>query len=76
MTPAAITLADIADIFADPRPVTERCLIADRPCNALDPCSAHRRWSAVTQRTREPLRTTTIAQLCSDRSPSGVAGRP
>jgi Rrf2 family protein len=67
--PDRLSIADIADVFTEQRPHDARCLLGDAPCDALHPCSAHRRWSAITVQAREPLLSTTIAQLCGG-SPS------
>jgi Rrf2 family protein len=76
LRPEDISIADIVDVFADPRPGDVRCLLGDSACDARRPCTAHRRWSAITQQAREPLLRTTIAQLCGEPSPAAVAGRP
>jgi Rrf2 family protein len=74
--PGEITVADIVDVFAEARPTRVRCLLGDRACDAHHPCSAHQRWSAITQQAQEPLRNTTIAHLCGDGSPVDIGGRP
>lgn len=48
--------------FDEPR-TSGVCLLGDRPCDALHPCAAHGRWAAILHAAREPLATTTIAQL-------------
>lgn len=63
--PADLTIADVIRTFDEPaqRPV---CLLGGRTCSAQTPCEAHYRWSAVTAAMREPLTTTSIADLLSD----------
>ena len=57
-----LTLARIVDCFEDVRPNT-RCLLGTRPCDAGNPCRAHRRWTAVQDARRAALADTTIADL-------------
>jgi Rrf2 family protein len=63
--PAVLTVAEIAGTFDEPvaRPM---CLLGGRPCSSAHPCEAHVRWTAVTDAMREPLNTTTVADLLSD----------
>jgi Rrf2 family protein len=58
----AITIAQIADVFAEPVP-QRQCLLGTGPCNAAAPCAAHHHWKRVAIAAREPLITTTIADL-------------
>lgn len=76
VAPESLSVADIADVFADPRPTDARCLLGDARCNAKNPCSAHRRWTELARLAREPLSHTTIGDLCGERRAKGVAGRP
>ena len=76
LPPAEISVADVIDVFADQRPAEARCLLTDARCDGKNPCAAHRRWSSITFRAREPLLNTTIAQLCGEGSLTGVGGRP
>jgi len=69
--PDAITIAEIATIFAD-RPSTRRCLLGSGLCNPARPCAAHSRWSSVLEASRAPLATTTIADLLIDAEPFTV----
>lgn len=62
-TPDLLSVAEVIDVFGDTPPVASRCLLEDRPCDALFPCAAHRRWSTITRIAREPLVTTTIGDL-------------
>jgi len=64
VSPDALSVATVIDVFADTRPVVARCLLEDRPCDPDAPCSAHRRWMTITRIARDPLLTTTIGDLC------------
>lgn len=63
--PARLTVAEVIGTFDEPtaRPM---CLLGGRPCNAEHPCQAHVRWVAVTAAMREPLTSTTVADLLTD----------
>ena len=63
VSPHMLTVADIADVFADVRRSHVRCLLGDTLCDANTPCSAHHRWMAMTSSAREPLVRTTIGAL-------------
>ena len=78
VAPSELSVADVADVFADARPEVARCLLADTPCDPTHPCSAHRRWTRITLSAREPLLRTAIAELCVSRKEqtTSVAGRP
>jgi Rrf2 family protein len=67
MAPSELSVADIADVFADSRPEIARCLLADKPCDPAHACSAHTRWTDITISAREPLLRTAIAELCGSR---------
>lgn len=66
--PGTITIAQIMDVFADP-PAHPRCLMGARACDAENPCAAHAHWTRVTSAAREPLNTTTVADLLVDAEP-------
>lgn len=68
MDAAEITIASIADVFAEPA-TTPACLLGARPCNSEHPCAAHDQWVRMTTAAREPLRTTTVADLLVDAEP-------
>lgn len=75
IAPNALSVADIADIFADARPGGARCLLDDSLCDPTHPCSAHRRWTEITLSAREPLLRTAIGELCvGEQQTKGVAG--
>ena len=57
-----ISVSRIVDLFREPR-AERRCLLGDGPCNAARPCSAHHRWTAMTNAARAPLDRTTLADL-------------
>ncbi|HKG90890.1 MAG TPA: Rrf2 family transcriptional regulator [Gemmatimonadaceae bacterium] len=65
VAPETITLAAVADVFAEPAG-TPRCLLGTGPCDAAAPCAAHHRWTRVARAAREPLHTTTVADLLSE----------
>lgn len=62
LPPDQLTVARIADVFAEPSP-PRPCLLGTGPCTSERPCAAHFRWSAVTAAAREPLSHTTLADL-------------
>jgi Rrf2 family protein len=59
---AQLTLARVIDCFDEPPP-RPRCMLGAGPCNRLDPCAAHERWSAIVAARRRPLAETTVADL-------------
>lgn len=60
--PDTLTVAQVVDLFDEPRPQT-RCLLGNGPCDPLRPCAAHHCWNALKTASRAPLATTTIASL-------------
>jgi Rrf2 family protein len=70
--PALLTVAEIAGTF-DEAVARPMCLLGGRPCNSASPCEAHERWTAVTDAMREPLHTTTVADLLIDVGGMGEA---
>lgn len=78
VAPGELSVADIADVFADVTPVIARCLLADTPCDPTHPCAVHRRWTDITLSAREPLLRTAIAELCGSgrQHATSAAGRP
>jgi Rrf2 family transcriptional regulator, iron-sulfur cluster assembly transcription factor len=68
VTPEEITVARIAGVFAEPV-LSRRCLLGTGPCDSTAPCGAHDRWKRLATATREPLDTTTIADLLADAEP-------
>jgi Rrf2 family protein len=60
--PGALTVARVVEPFEDNRG-TGICLLGNRPCDLAHPCAAHGRWSAWTDASLAPLRTTTVADL-------------
>jgi len=59
---ASISIARVVDLFDAPRPQT-RCMLGNGACDPANRCAAHECWSRVTQARREPLMSTTIADL-------------
>ena len=60
--PAELTLARVIDCFDEPRPQT-RCMLGAAPCDRAHPCAAHHHWTTITAARREPLATTTLADM-------------
>ena len=71
VAPEAITISRIADVFAE-APRLRRCLLGTGDCDAANPCAAHHRWTRVASATREPLTTTTLADLIADSARDGA----
>lgn len=67
VAPDALTIGDIADVFAEAIPNGARCLVNDARCNPQRPCYAHRRWTEIQDAAREPLRCARISELCQSR---------
>jgi Rrf2 family protein len=63
--PGSLTIAGIASVFSEP-PAAPRCLLGTGLCDASRPCAAHYHWKRVLTAAREPLRSTTIADLLAD----------
>ncbi|MEW5915652.1 MAG: Rrf2 family transcriptional regulator [Gemmatimonadota bacterium] len=63
--PDQITVAQIADLFAEPR-WSRHCLLGTGVCDSSTPCAAHWRWHAVIRAARAPLLDTTLASLLGD----------
>ena len=78
IAPNVLSVADVADVFADTRPGGARCLLDDSPCNQTHPCAAHRRWTDISLSAREPLLRTAIGELCGTREQRtrSAVGRP
>jgi cysteine desulfurase len=68
-TPNSISIAQVADVFAEPRSA-RHCLLGNGPCNVDAPCHAHRRWMRLTSAVRAPLAMTTLADLLRDATDS------
>ena len=64
---ASIPIARLVDLFDAPRAQT-RCMLGNGPCDPANPCAAHECWSRVMQARREPLLSTTIADLLAGAS--------
>ena len=76
VAPDVLTVADIVEVFADTSVSGARCLLRDATCDPAHPCTAHRRWTDITQNAREPLLRTAISELCGVRSSTVAAARP
>lgn len=57
-----LSLSRVVDAFDEPRG-SGICLLGGRPCNPLEPCAAHRRWTAIKEEARLGLARTTVADL-------------
>lgn len=60
--PERLTIGEIADLF-EPEHGISACLLGGRACDPGNPCAAHFRWVALREAAKEPLRTTTVAEL-------------
>jgi Rrf2 family iron-sulfur cluster assembly transcriptional regulator len=59
---ASLSLARVIDLFETPRAQT-RCMLGVVPCDPTHPCAAHDCWTRVMRARREPLLSTTVADL-------------
>ena len=62
VAPSAIPIARIVDLFDVPR-IQTRCMLGNVPCDPANPCPAHESWTRVMRARREPLLSTTVADL-------------
>jgi Rrf2 family protein len=62
VSPETVTIADIADAFAENAGVPP-CLLRGGNCRPDKPCSAHHRWQEVMTSVRKPLLETTLTDL-------------
>ena len=69
--PDELTLARVVDLFDEPR-VRPRCMLGTAPCDPEHPCAVHHRWTAITRAQREPLTTTTVADLLASGAAAAV----
>jgi Rrf2 family protein len=67
VAPELLTIARIIDCFETRKPRTQ-CLMGGGACDPSRPCAAHDLWSSITRTRREPLVTTTVADLIGVRS--------
>jgi Rrf2 family protein len=72
--PATLTISQIVDVFSEPLGAP-RCLLGTGLCDSSRPCDAHFQWKRVTNAAREPLRTTTVADLLGIRNGAPVASQ-
>ena len=68
VAPEQLTLARVIDCFETRKPHT-RCMLGGGPCDPERPCDAHGKWSMITKSRREPLATTTVADLLGSTKP-------
>ena len=66
--PAEVSIARIADVFAEPASIP-RCLMGTGACDAANPCAAHHQWKRLAAAARLPLVQTTLADLLADAEP-------
>lgn len=62
--PSTLTLEEVVGTFGEPSS-HPMCVLGGRRCNAAYPCEGHVQWSRLMGSMREPLRTTTVADLLS-----------
>lgn len=67
MPATSIPIARVVDLFDTPRLQT-RCMLGNVPCDPKHPCAAHDSWTRIMRARRDPLLTTTIADLVGDTS--------
>ena len=72
VAPESLTLARVVDLFETTRPQS-RCMLGAAPCDPRHPCAAHECWTAVMRARREPLATTTFADLLGGPAASAAA---
>ncbi len=60
--PDELPLSRVIEAFDEPRG-SGTCLLGGRRCNPLEPCAAHRHWTAIKEEARGALRRTTVADL-------------
>jgi len=60
--PATVTIARVADLFAEVR-APRRCLLGGGLCDPSRPCTAHGRWASLAAAARAPLDETRLADL-------------
>ena len=58
-----LSIAQVVNAVDEPADEPAVCLLGDRPCEAAQPCGAHRRWLEVQTHTIELLERTTLADL-------------
>ncbi len=62
VAPDELSLARVIEAFDEPRG-SGTCLLGGRRCNPLEPCAAHRHWTAIKEEARGALKRTTVADL-------------
>ncbi len=62
VAPDELPLSRVIDAFDEPRG-SGTCLLGGRRCNPLEPCAAHRHWTAIKEEARGALKRTTVADL-------------
>ena len=73
--PETLTVGDIASVF-DASATTRMCLLRGQLCDPSHPCSAHARWSDVSDSARDAMATTIAALLGSTAADSAAAPTP
>jgi Rrf2 family transcriptional regulator, iron-sulfur cluster assembly transcription factor len=63
---AQISVSRLVDAVEEAPEKQPICLLGDRLCDAEQPCSAHRRWMEVQERSNELMERTTLADLLAD----------
>lgn len=67
VAPESLTIARVIDCFETRKPRTQ-CLLGGGLCDPAHPCSAHSVWTSITTTRREPLVSTTVADLIGPQS--------
>jgi len=62
VSPEELPIARVIEAFDEPRG-SGTCLLGGHRCNPLEPCAAHRHWTAIKEEARGALARTTVADL-------------
>ncbi len=63
--PESLSIARVVDCFESRKPQTQ-CILGGGACNPAKPCSAHHKWSEITQARRAPLSMSVASLINSD----------
>ena len=72
--PESLSIARVVDCFESRKPQT-RCILGGGPCDPANPCSAHHRWSEITQARRAPLSMSVASLIDGDREVAASINR-
>ncbi|MFN8717391.1 MAG: RrF2 family transcriptional regulator [Gemmatimonas sp.] len=62
IAPDTLTLARVISPFRD-HARAPACLLKSRPCDLVNPCAVHRRWTSIVGHASSTFETTTVADL-------------